>query len=83
MSRANSLSPKQIKRVLQTCQLMQHGQAKACAIALSHAALRVSEIARLDVQTVLYPSGAIREEINLPSKICKRLKPRTRTLSNQ
>lgn len=82
MSKADSLSPKQIKRVIATCQLMQHGQAKACAIALSHAALRVSEIARLDVQTVLYPSGSIREEINLPAKICKRLKPRTIWLTN-
>lgn len=82
MSKASLLQPKQIIRVLRSCKAMQHGQAKACAIALSHAALRVTEIALLDVKTVLLPSGAIREEVHLPSRICKNYKARTIWLSN-
>lgn len=82
MSKAESLQPKTIKRVLRSCGSMQHGQAKACSIALSHAALRVTEIALLDVKTVLLPSGAIREEVHLPSRICKNYKARTIWLSN-
>lgn len=83
MSKADALTGQQINRVLKTCQLMQHGQAKAGAIALSHTAMRVSEIARLDVKTALFPAGSIRHEINLPSQICKNTKPRTIWLTNR
>lgn len=82
MSKADSLQPKTIKRVLRSCGAMQHGQAKACSIALSHTALRVTEIALLDVKTVLLPSGKIREEVHLPSRICKNYKSRTIWLTN-
>lgn len=82
MSKADSLRPNEINHVLRSCKAMQHGQEKACAIALSHAAMRVTEIALLDVKTVLLPSGAIREEVHLPSRICKNYKARTIWLSN-
>lgn len=82
MSKADAIKPKTIKRVLRSCRLMLHGQGKACAIALSHAALRVTEIALLDVKTVLSPSGQIREEVHLPSRICKNYRSRTIWLSN-
>jgi len=62
---------------------MTHSEGKRCALVLSHAAMRVSEVARLQTKTVLYPSGAIREEIHLPAAICKGLKPRTIWLTNK
>lgn len=77
MSKAKALSSSQIKHALAVCNLMTHKEGKRCALALSHAALRVSEIALLDTKTILLPSGRIREEIHLPASICKMLKPRT------
>ena len=82
MSKAISLSSKEINRVLQTCLLMQNSESKRCSLVLSHAAMRVTEIALLETKTLLYPSGQIREEIHLPSKICKGLKPRTIWITN-
>lgn len=82
MSRADALKPSQINRVLKTCKLMQHSQSKRCALVLSHAAMRVTEIALLQTKTILYPSGQLREEIHLPAKICKFCKPRTIWLTN-
>jgi len=83
MSKANSLKPHEIKRVLKTCLIMQDKEMKRCVIVLSHAAMRVTEISLLEVENVIYPSGLIREEIHLPSKICKSLKPRTIWLTNK
>lgn len=83
MSRADALTPAQINRVLKTCQLMQHSEGKRCAVALSHAALRVTEIALLKTEHVLFANGKIREEIHLPANICKLLKPRTVWLTNK
>ncbi len=83
MSKAIALTSAQIKHVLKVCKLMQHSEGKRCALVLSHAALRVSEIARLQVKTILYPSGAIRDEIHLPAAICKGTKARTIWLSNK
>lgn len=72
------LTPAQINRVLKTCLLMQHGDGKRCAVALSHAAMRVTEIALLRTEHVLLANGKIRDEIHLPASICKMLKPRTK-----
>ena len=82
MSKAIALSPKQINKLLSRCELMTHSEMKKCALVLSHAAMRVTEIALIDTKNLLYPSGRIREEIHLPSKICKMLKPRTVWLTN-
>lgn len=81
MSKADALSPAQINRVLNTCNLMQHSQARRCAIVLSHASMRVTEIALLQTKTILSPSGEVRSEIHLPASICKRLRPRSIWLS--
>lgn len=56
---------------------------KAAAMALSHAGMRVTEIALLDIKTLLFPSGKLRVEVFLPAKICKMLKPRTMWLTNK
>ncbi|MGI2205264.1 tyrosine-type recombinase/integrase [Shewanella oncorhynchi] len=83
MSRADALTPAQINRVLKTCLLMQHSEGKRCAVALSHAALRVTEIALLRTEHVLFANGKIRDEIHLPACICKFLKSRTIWLTNK
>lgn len=83
MSSADALTPAQINRVLKTCLLMQHSEGKRCAVALSHAALRVTEIALLKSEHVLFANGKIKEEIHLPASICKLLKPRTVWLTNK
>ncbi|NRB79143.1 MAG: site-specific integrase [Saccharospirillaceae bacterium] len=82
MSKADSLTSKQINRVLRTCQLMPNSQSKRCVLVLSHAAVRVSEVAQIQVKTILYPSGKIKDEIYLPSAICKNLKSRSAWLTN-
>lgn len=61
---------------------MRDSEIKRTALVLSHAALRVTEIALLEVQHIITKNGGIRSEINLPSRICKHLKPRTIWLSN-
>lgn len=83
MSRADALTPAQINRVLKTCQLMQHSEGKRCAVVLSHAAMRVTEIALLKTEHILFANGKIKEEIHLPASICKMLKPRTVWLTNK
>lgn len=83
MSRADALTPAQIQRVLKTCQLMPHCQGKRCAVVLSHAALRVTEMALLKTEHILFANGKIRDEVNLPANICKFLKPRTIWLTNK
>jgi len=77
MSKANSLIPSEINRVLKTTLLMPHSQSKRAVIVLSHAAIRITEISQITVKTILYPSGKIRDEIFLPAAICKNLRPRT------
>jgi len=83
MSKAIALTPSQIKHVFSVTELMTHSEGKRCALALSFAAMRVTEIALLDTKSILYPSGKIRTEIHLPAVICKRLKPRTIWLTNE
>lgn len=83
MSKADALTPAEINRVLNTCQIMQHSEGKRCALVLSHAAMRVTEIALLKTEHVLFANGKIRDEIHLPANICKFLKPRTVWLSNR
>ena len=83
MSKAKALTKSQIKHVLAICELMTHSESKRCALVLSHAAMRVTEIALLQTKSILYPSGKIREEIYLPASICKGLRPRTIWLTNK
>lgn len=82
MSKAKALSKIQIKHVLSVAGLMTHSESKRCALVLSHAAMRVSEIALLQTKSIISPSGKIKNEIYLPSAICKALKPRTIWITN-
>ena len=82
MSQADSLTPKQINRVLKTIDLMQSCEMKKAVIVLSHSCLRITEIALLETKSIIYPSGKIRSEIFLPAKICKNLKPRSAWINN-
>lgn len=82
MSKSDRLSPSEINRVLKTCLLMQSSQARRVAIVLSHAGMRVTELGLLQTKSVLTKTGFIRQEIALPSKICKNLKHRSIWLSN-
>lgn len=83
MSKAKALSPPEINHVLKVCNLLTHAEGKRCAVVLSHAALRVTEIALLHTKSILFPSGEIREEVHLPAEICKHLKARTIWLTNK
>jgi len=83
MSKAIALKPRQINNVLRKIELMQDKETKKAAIAISHAGLRVSEMARLEVQDIMYPSGKLKTEVFLRAAICKGLKPRTIWLSNK
>lgn len=83
MSKAISLTKAQIKHILRVCKLMQHSEVKRCALVLSHAAMRVTEVAGLKTDSVLYPSGEIKKEFHLPASICMSLKSRTIWLTNK
>ncbi|EGQ7958049.1 site-specific integrase [Vibrio parahaemolyticus] len=80
-SKARSLSPKQTRKLLTRCQLMQNPELKRVVLALSFSTLRVSELAQITVDDVLTPTGTIRNEIYLRASLCKRRKPRSIWLS--
>lgn len=82
-SKAKSLTPSQIKKLLTRCKLMQNAELKRVVIALSFSTLRVSELAQITVDDVLTPTGAIKDEIHLRAALCKRRKPRSIWLSKQ
>lgn len=81
MPKARTLSPHQIRKVLERCKLMQQPEQKRVVLALSFSTLRVSELAQLTVDDVLMPTGKIKEEIYLRASLCKRRKPRSIWLS--
>jgi integrase len=80
-SKARSLSPSQIRKLLARCQLMQNPELKRAVLALSFSTLRVSEIAQVTVDDVIMPTGKIKDEIYLRASLCKRKKPRSIWLS--
>ena len=80
-SKARSLSPSQIRKLLARCQLMQNPELKRVVLALSFSTLRVSELAQVTVDDVLTPTGLIKDEIYLRASLCKRRKPRSVWLS--
>lgn len=82
MSKADSLTSSQIKRILCTCLIMKNSESKRCAFVLSHSAIRVTEISLLQTQDILFKNGKIKEEVFLRASICKGLKSRTVWLSN-
>lgn len=82
MSKAIALTRTQIRKTLKKIDLMVDSETKKAAFVLTHAGMRVSEVALLDVKTILHPSGKIREEVFLPAKICKMLTSGTIWLTN-
>ncbi|MEZ8260205.1 tyrosine-type recombinase/integrase [Vibrio cyclitrophicus] len=80
-SKAKSLSPAEIKKLLTRCLLMQNAELKRVVIALSFSTLRVSELAQITVDDVIMPTGRIKDEIYLRASLCKRRKPRSIWLS--
>ncbi|EPM7999524.1 tyrosine-type recombinase/integrase [Vibrio vulnificus] len=80
-SKARSLSPSQIRKLLARCQLMQNPELKRAVLALSFSTLRVSEIAQVTVDDVIMPTGKVKDEIYLRASLCKRKKPRSIWLS--
>ncbi|HFQ5058931.1 TPA: tyrosine-type recombinase/integrase [Vibrio vulnificus] len=80
-SKARSLSPSQIRKLLALCQLMQNPELKRVVLALSFSTLRVSELAQVTVDDVIMPTGRIKDEIHLRASLCKKRKPRSIWLS--
>ena len=80
-SKARSLSPSQIRKLLSRCQLMQNPELKRVVLALSFSTLRVSELAQVTVDDVIMPTGRIKTEIHLRASLCKKRKPRSIWLS--
>lgn len=80
-SKARSLTPSQINKVLKRCLLMQNAELKRIVIALSFSTLRVSELAQITVDDVITPTGKIKDEIYLRASLFKRRKPRSIWLS--
>lgn len=80
-SKARTLSPSQIRKLLARCQLMQNPELKRVVLALSFSTLRVSELAQITVDDVIAPTGSIKDEIHLRASLCKRRKPRSIWLS--
>lgn len=70
-SKARSLSPSQIRKLLAQCQLMQNPELKRVVLALSFCTLRVSELAQVTVGDVIMPTGKIKDEIHLRASLCK------------
>ncbi|KFK47843.1 site-specific recombinase, partial [Vibrio vulnificus] len=81
-SKAKSLSPSQIKKVLLRCSLMQNPELKRLVLALSFSTLRVSEVAQITIDDVLTAFGILKSEIHLRAALCKRRRPRSIWISN-
>ncbi|WP_415912801.1 tyrosine-type recombinase/integrase [Neptuniibacter sp. QD37_11] len=71
-NRARALYPKEIKHALKVAGVCQNPLRNQLVLLLSHCCgLRITEIALLRVRDVLYSSGALRKEIQLPASITK------------
>jgi site-specific recombinase XerD len=84
MAQAASLQPGQIRHLLRvTAATSRHPERDTLVLLLGlTAGLRVTEIAQIEVQDVLFPSGALREEISLRAAITKGCRQRCIYLSH-
>ncbi len=84
MAQATSLQPGQIRHLLRvTAATSRHPQRDTLVLLLGlTAGMRVTEIAQIEVQDVLFPSGALREEISLRAAITKGCRQRCIYLSH-
>lgn len=65
MSKARSLSPYQLNRVLKRCLLMPNAELKRAALVLSFSTLRVSELAQITIKDLILPTGELKAELPL------------------
>ena len=84
MVQATTLQPGQIRHLLRvTAATSRHPQRDTLVLLLClTAGMRVTEIAQIEVQDVLFPSGALREEISLRAAITKGCRQRCIYLSH-
>jgi site-specific recombinase XerD len=73
MAQATTLQPGQIRHLLRvTTATSRHPERDSLVLLLGlTAGMRVTEIAQIEVQDVLFPSGALRDEISLRAAITK------------
>lgn len=83
--RATSLRPGQLKHLIRVASITGRMSVRDVMLLwVTHTAgLRVTELALLEVADVLYPSGAIRPEIYLRSRITKGRRPRNAYITNE
>lgn len=84
MAQAASLQPGQIRHLLRvTPTTSRHPERDTLVLLLGlTAGMQVTEIAQIEVQDVLFPSGALREEVSLRAAITKGCRQRCIYLSH-
>jgi integrase/recombinase XerD len=83
MAQATTLQPGQIRHLLRVTAATSRHADRDCLVLLLGltAGVRVTEIAQIEVQDVLFPSGALRGEISLRAAIMKGCRQRCIYLS--
>lgn len=84
MAQATTLQPGQIRHLLRATAASSRHPERDCLVLLLGltAGMRVTEIAQIEVQDVLFPSGALRDEISLRAAIPKGCRQRCIYLSH-
>jgi len=84
MAQATTLLPGQIRHLLRATAATSRHPERDCLVLLLGltAGMRVTEIAQIEVQDVLFPSGALRDEISLRAAITKGCRQRCIYLSH-
>jgi site-specific recombinase XerD len=84
MAQAKTLKPGQIRHLLRVTEATSRHPDRDCLILLLgiSCGMRVSEIAQLEIQDVMFQSGAIRQEVSLRAAITKGCRQRCMYLSH-
>ena len=84
MAQATTLQPGQIRHFLRVTVATSRHPERDCLILLLGltGGMRVTEIAQIEVQDVLFPSGALREEISMRAEITEGCRQRCIYLSH-
>lgn len=82
-NRARALYPREIKHALKVAGVCRNPIRNQLVLLLSHCCgLRITEIARLRVRDVLFASGSLRQEVQLPAAVTKSSRARLVWLSH-
>lgn len=82
-NRARALYPREIKHALKVAGVCRNPIRNQLVLLLSHCCgLRITEIARLRVRDVLFASGSLRQEVQLPAAVTKSSRTRLVWLSH-